>query len=98
MKIHRWVLIKANSAVKAVDKGYILVLDEVDKAPTHVTSILRHLLQGGEMLLTDGRKILSRKEEKSENNIVMHPVLLARLIVEFQNHCFGQSSWISIPW
>ncbi|XP_052868127.1 von Willebrand factor A domain-containing protein 8 [Anopheles cruzii] len=43
--------------VKAVRNGYVLVVDEADKAPVHVTCILKSLVENGEMLLADGRKI-----------------------------------------
>ena len=38
--------------------GLVLVVDEADKAPTHVTCILKNLLEMGEMTLSDGRKIV----------------------------------------
>ena len=44
--------------VKAVKSGYILVVDEADKAPTHVTCILKTLVESGEMILSDGRRII----------------------------------------
>uniref|UniRef100_A0AAG5DY10 von Willebrand factor A domain-containing protein 8 n=1 Tax=Anopheles atroparvus TaxID=41427 RepID=A0AAG5DY10_ANOAO len=43
--------------VKAVRAGHVLVVDEADKAPIHVTCILKTLVEAGEMLLSDGRKI-----------------------------------------
>ncbi|KFB42502.1 AGAP000545-PA-like protein [Anopheles sinensis] len=43
--------------VKAVKAGHVLVVDEADKAPIHVTCILKTLVENGEMLLSDGRKI-----------------------------------------
>ncbi|XP_040173363.1 von Willebrand factor A domain-containing protein 8 [Anopheles arabiensis] len=43
--------------VKAVRHGHVLVVDEADKAPVHVTCILKTLVEHGEMLLSDGRKI-----------------------------------------
>uniref|UniRef100_A0A182RBI3 von Willebrand factor A domain-containing protein 8 n=1 Tax=Anopheles funestus TaxID=62324 RepID=A0A182RBI3_ANOFN len=43
--------------VKAVRHGHVLVVDEADKAPVHVTCILKTLVENGEMLLSDGRKI-----------------------------------------
>ncbi|TPX32182.1 hypothetical protein SmJEL517_g04613 [Synchytrium microbalum] len=46
--------------VKAVKNGYILVVDEADKAPTHVTSILKSLVEDGEMVLSDGRRIVKK--------------------------------------
>ena len=39
--------------------GHILVIDEADKAPTNVTCILKTLVESGEMILADGRRIVS---------------------------------------
>ncbi|XP_031417095.1 von Willebrand factor A domain-containing protein 8 isoform X2 [Clupea harengus] len=58
--------------VKAVKMGHILVIDEADKAPTNVTCILKTLVEDGEMILADGRRIVSEASEMS-NVIVMHP-------------------------
>ena len=44
--------------VRAVRHGHILVVDEADKAPTHVTCILKTLVESGEMHLADGRRIV----------------------------------------
>ncbi|KAJ3353547.1 von Willebrand factor A domain-containing protein 8 [Kappamyces sp. JEL0680] len=60
--------------VKAVKYGYILVVDEADKAPTHVTQILKCLVEDGEMVLSDGRRIVSEGHpESSSASIVIHP-------------------------
>ncbi|XP_071340245.1 von Willebrand factor A domain-containing protein 8 [Trachinotus anak] len=61
--------------VKAVKLGHILVIDEADKAPTNVTCILKTLVESGEMILADGRRIISdpREAEGRPNAIVMHP-------------------------
>ena len=45
--------------VRAVKSGHVLVVDEADKAPTHVTCILKSLVESGEMLLGDGRRIVA---------------------------------------
>lgn len=45
--------------VKAVKMGHILVIDEADKAPTNVTCILKTLVESGEMILSDSRRIVS---------------------------------------
>ncbi|XP_041921214.1 von Willebrand factor A domain-containing protein 8 isoform X1 [Alosa sapidissima] len=58
--------------VKAVKMGHILVIDEADKAPTNVTCILKTLVEDGEMILADGRRIVSEAVEMP-NVIVMHP-------------------------
>jgi len=54
--------------------GYILVVDEADKAPTYVTAVLRNLLEDGQMVLGDGRRIVSSASSKAikEECIVIH--------------------------
>ncbi|KAK7153741.1 hypothetical protein R3I94_007188 [Phoxinus phoxinus] len=61
--------------VKAVKMGHILVIDEADKAPTNVTCILKALVESGEMILADGRRIVSDPLEAAgrPNAIPMHP-------------------------
>ena len=63
--------------IKAVKNGHALVVDEADKAPTHVTSILKGLVEDKFMHLSDGRKIVAKLPEKfdqrSEKIIVCHP-------------------------
>ncbi len=61
--------------VKAVKNGYILVVDEADKAPLNVTCILKSLIESGEMLLSDGRKIVPQSyfassQEKTKQNLI----------------------------
>ena len=46
--------------VRAVKAGMVLVVDEADKAPTHVTCILKNLVENSEITLADGRRIVSR--------------------------------------
>ncbi len=64
--------------VKAVKNGYILVVDEADKAPLNVTGILKSLIESGEMLLSDGRKIVphsyfvNNQGKTKENLIPIH--------------------------
>ncbi|XP_070607484.1 von Willebrand factor A domain-containing protein 8 isoform X3 [Erythrolamprus reginae] len=61
--------------VKAVKKGHILMIDEADKAPTNVTCILKTLVESGEMILSDGRRIVSNPSaaDGRPNVIVIHP-------------------------
>uniref|UniRef100_A0A3B4CIV5 von Willebrand factor A domain-containing protein 8 n=1 Tax=Pygocentrus nattereri TaxID=42514 RepID=A0A3B4CIV5_PYGNA len=61
--------------VKAVKMGHILVIDEADKAPTNVTCILKTLVESGEMILADGRRIVSDPLEAvaRPNVLAMHP-------------------------
>lgn len=39
----------------------VLVVDEADKAPTHVTCILKNIVEGSEITLADGRRIVHSK-------------------------------------
>jgi len=60
--------------VQAAKSGNILVVDEADKAPTNVTCILKSLVEAGEMILSDGRKIVPpTSQEEGPNIIKMHP-------------------------
>lgn len=62
--------------LKAVQHGHVLVVDEADKAPTHVTSILKALVESGEMVLSDGRCIVHYTDVSAKGNlnkVVMHP-------------------------
>jgi len=60
--------------VQAAKSGNILVVDEADKAPTNVTCILKSLVETGEMILSDGRRIVpSNSPEEGDNIIHLHP-------------------------
>jgi len=77
--------------VRAATLGRVLVVDEADKvctsssllwyltgvkAPLEVVSVLKSLLEDGEMLLADGRRILAKHRLISSNpsskDLVMH--------------------------
>ncbi len=47
--------------VRALVSGMVLVVDEADKAPTHVTCILKNIIEGSEITLADGRRIVHSK-------------------------------------
>uniref|UniRef100_A0A7N6B8M4 von Willebrand factor A domain-containing protein 8 n=1 Tax=Anabas testudineus TaxID=64144 RepID=A0A7N6B8M4_ANATE len=66
------IMYEDSPLVKAVKLGHILVIDEADKAPTNVTCILKTLVESGEMILADGRRIISEAKRRP-NTIVMHP-------------------------
>lgn len=63
--------------VVAVKTGRVLVVDEADKAPTHVTCVLKTLVENGEMLLSDGRRIVPATHplaaSGTANVIISHP-------------------------
>ncbi|KAI6649454.1 Von Willebrand factor A domain-containing protein 8 [Oopsacas minuta] len=54
--------------VKAVKKGYTLVVDEADKAPLHVSSVLKGLVEGRGINLPDGRRILPSSSVNTDTN------------------------------
>ena len=60
--------------VQAAKTGNILVVDEADKAPTNVTCILKSLVESGEMILSDGRRIVPTNSLEAGDNIIhLHP-------------------------
>ncbi|XP_076454368.1 von Willebrand factor A domain-containing protein 8-like [Babylonia areolata] len=69
------IIYEDSPLVKAVKAGSVLVVDEADKAPTHVTCILKTLVESGEMHLSDGRRIVSATSgiPPSSTVIVAHP-------------------------
>ncbi|KAM6284282.1 von Willebrand factor A domain-containing protein 8 isoform 1-T1 [Spheniscus humboldti] len=69
------IIYEDSPLVKAVKFGHILVIDEADKAPTNVTCVLKTLVESGEMVLSDGRRIVANHAhvEGRENVIVIHP-------------------------
>lgn len=56
--------------LRAVKLGRVLVVDEADKAPEHVTAVLKSLGERGEMSLSDGRRII-RGEPSHDDEIVI---------------------------
>ncbi|KAI8983752.1 AAA domain-containing protein [Pilobolus umbonatus] len=64
-----------SALIKAVRDGTILVVDEADKAPTYVTAVLKSLVEDGQMVLGDGRRIISKESDIQENGeyIMVHP-------------------------
>lgn len=63
------LLYQDSPLVRAVEKGYVLVVDEADKAPTQVTSILKSLVEDGELLLGDGRRIVPCNYDSSAGGV-----------------------------
>jgi MoxR-like ATPase len=57
--------------VRAASEGLVLVVDEADKAPTEVVAILKGLVEDGELMLGDGRRI--SRHESGHGIISMHP-------------------------
>ncbi|CAK9810181.1 von Willebrand factor A domain-containing protein 8 [Anthophora quadrimaculata] len=66
------VVYEDSPLVQAVKLGHVLVVDEADKAPTHVTCILKTLVESGEMILSDGRRIVSSKSFDMGNSNIIH--------------------------
>ncbi|XP_015436768.1 PREDICTED: von Willebrand factor A domain-containing protein 8 [Dufourea novaeangliae] len=65
------VMYEDSPLVQAVKLGHVLVVDEADKAPTNVTCILKTLVESGEMILSDGRRIVSSKNASKENSNII---------------------------
>ena len=54
---------KDSPLVRAVFYGRALVIDEADKAPLEVVAVLKSLVEDGELLLADGRRITRRSND-----------------------------------
>ena len=54
------IVFKPSVAVKAALNGRFLVVDEADKAPLEVVCILKALAEDQELVLNDGRKLISK--------------------------------------
>uniref|UniRef100_A0A8D0PXZ3 von Willebrand factor A domain-containing protein 8 n=1 Tax=Sus scrofa TaxID=9823 RepID=A0A8D0PXZ3_PIG len=69
------LIVYEDSPLKAVKLGHVLVIDEADKAPTNVTCILKTLVENGEMILADGRRIVANSANVNgrENVVLIHP-------------------------
>jgi hypothetical protein len=69
------IIYEDSPLVRAVREGLVLVVDEADKAPTHVTCVLKNLIERGEMTLADGRRIVPSNypESHSPTSIPIHP-------------------------
>eukprot|EP01134_Creolimax_fragrantissima_P008370 CFRG8370T1 len=62
--LHNGRVVWEDSAlVRAVREGRTLVVDEADKAPVEVVCVLKSLVEDGEMLLSDGRRIVRANDE-----------------------------------
>lgn len=48
----------------------VLVVDEADKAPTHVTCILKNIIERSEITLADGRRVVHRERGKGSIDLV----------------------------
>lgn len=62
--------IEDSPLVKAVKAGYVLVIDEADKAPSHVTCVLKNLVETGNMRLADGRQIVNNANNPNDNSVI----------------------------
>ena len=56
--------------VKSALNGRVLLVDEADKAPLEVVCILKSLVEDGELLLADGRRLLVSSMFKSNSFLI----------------------------
>jgi MoxR-like ATPase len=66
--------------VRAVRNGYVLVVDEADKAPVEVVTILKSLIEDAEMVLSDGKKIVpsgspAASRARQDSSETHHPMV-----------------------
>ena len=68
--------------VRAVRNGYVLVIDEADKAPVEVVTILKSLIEDAEMALSDGKKIVPPGSPLTKLLDETHPLVAHPDIIE----------------
>ena len=61
--------------VRALTLGRVVVVDEADKAPLEVVVLLKALLEDGEILLADGRRVLSAARIAQEGGSIGSDVI-----------------------
>jgi hypothetical protein len=59
--------------IRAARLGRVLIVDEADKAPLEVVCLLKALAEDGEVILYDGRRLLSRARLEAEGGDVSRP-------------------------
>lgn len=60
------IVFEDSPLLKAAKVGRVLVIDEADKAPIEVLCLLKMLVEDGELLLPDGRRLLSPQRIEQE--------------------------------
>ena len=65
---------KDSPLVRAVIYGRALVIDEADKAPLEVVAVLKSLVEDGQLLLADGRRILRHGANEDNGKMAFSPV------------------------
>lgn len=70
------IVFQDSPLVRAVTNGSVLVVDEADKAPTHVSGVLKTLLESGEMTLGDGRRIIRHDDPRYNDTHIQRECLM----------------------
>jgi midasin (ATPase involved in ribosome maturation) len=61
--------------ITAMKYGHVAVIDEADKAPVHVISILKSIAESSELILPDGRRVCHTNDISDDTTFVpVHPV------------------------
>jgi hypothetical protein len=79
-----------------VREGRVLVVDEADKAPLEVVSILKGLVEDSEMLLSDGRRIVPSGSPSAPDTIPMHPGFRAIVLANRPGYPFLGNDFFSV--
>eukprot|EP00605_Chrysophyceae_sp_TOSAG23-4_P000428 GSChrysophyteH1.ASY1.ANO1.485.1 assembled CDS len=72
------IFYQPSAVVQAALAGRVLVVDEADKAPLEVVTVLKGLAEDGELMLPDGRRLLHRNVwgqhyPEEANVLLVHP-------------------------
>jgi len=78
--------------LRAIKHGRYIIIDEADKAPSHVVAVFRSLAGQGELTLSDGRRV--RPVKGRGGDIIVHPNF--RLILLANRPGYRKCSFLSI--
>lgn len=67
------ILYHDSPLVRAATLGRLLVVDEADKAPTEVVSMLKGLIEDRQLALPDGRMLCHDGDDSDSNIVTIHP-------------------------
>jgi von Willebrand factor A domain-containing protein 8 len=71
--VHGKIVYEDSPLITAARTGRIVVIDEVDKAPLEVVCLIKNLIEDGELVLYDGRRLVSGGGARGPNDIAVHP-------------------------
>lgn len=71
--LHGKIVYEDSPLITAARTGRTVVIDEVDKAPLEVVCLIKNLVEDGEVVLHDGRRLVTDAAGRGPSDIAIHP-------------------------